>query len=472
MRRTFENFKSFVLTILIILSLVLTGSLWFDNYQGLSLIASSMYGNVINNFNNIIEEDESIIYDKIIVPQKVTVVNLDTNRWIFYSTDNMNTSTWNIIRERLDSLAPETEIITGQVREWDNLFNRKAIILEFGGALAHDILKLAIPNLPKETNAFENVEKIAITKSLDGNTIYILQNNKNKKALYKVLLKGDEDIIDYVISNCNNVKTDVKYVELAKVGTTKFYNNKEVVPASTVLFPVFNTPSHRNTVKALRTSYHFNMEDEYSINRFITETFKNADFAKFITNDESSIFINDDKSSIKFEKNGIMEYTNNSKLSGEIVSPNKNFNAAMDFINNMRINNIYLQSADEDNGLYTFKFYMAIDGTMAGFKTPIIDDDLHTIIEIQVKEGNVRYFKGKLLDMELQDKGVNVSNFTHNIMDNLLRDISANSKINVSFLEKMYVIDNTGTYYPNWLLKYNLKKSDPEVVLLTNTVKR
>jgi hypothetical protein len=472
MRRTFENFKSLVLTALIILSLVLTGSLWFDNYQGLSLIASSMYGNMINNFTNIIEEDNSIVYDKIIMPYKVTVANLDENRWLFYSTDNMNTSTWNIVRSRLDSLTPETEIITGQVREWDNLFNRKAIIFEFGGPLAHDVLKLAIPNLPKETNAFENVEKIAITKSLDGNTIYILQNNNNKKSLYKVLLKGDEDVIDYVISNCNNVKTDVKYVELAKVGTTKFYNNKEVIPGSTVLFPVFNTPSHRNTVKALKTSYHFNMEDEYSINRFTTETFKNADFAKFITNDESSIFINDDKSSIKFEKNGMMEYINNSKLSGEIVSANKNFNAAMDFINNMRLNNIYLKSASEDNGLYTFKFYMAIDGTMIGFKDPIIDNDLHTIIEVQVKEGSIRYFRGKLLDLEIQNRGVNVSNFTHNIMDNLLRDISANSKINVPLLEKVYVIDNIGTYYPSWLLKYNLKKTDPEVVSITNTVKR
>ena len=472
MGRAFENFKSFVLTILIILSLVLTGSLWFDNYQGLSSAVSATYGNMLNQFINL-EEDYSIVYDKIIVPYKVTVVNLTENRWIFYSTDNINTNAWNIVRSRLDSLTNETEIITGQVREWDALFNRKAIILEFGGSLHHDILKLAIPNLPKETSAFDNVEKMAITKSLDGNTIYILQNNNNKKSLYKVLLKGDEDIIDTVINNCNNVKTDVKYVELAKVGTTKFYNNKEIVPASTVLFPVFNTPSHRNTVKALRTSYHFNMEDEYSINRFITEIFKNTDFAKFVTNDESSIFINDDKSSIKFEKNGIMEYINNSKLSGEPVSANKNFNAAMEFINNMRIyNNIYLSSASEDNGLYTFKFYMAIDGTMVGFKTPVIDNNLHTVIEIQVKEGSVRYFKGKLLDIDLQSGGVNVSNFTHNILDNLLKDITANSKVNVSFLEKVYVIDNVGTYYPNWLLKYNLKKTDDESVSLTNTVKR
>ena len=115
-----------------------------------------------------------------------------------------------------------------------------------------------------------------------------------------------------------------------------------------------------------------------------------------------------------------MEYVNNSKLSGEVVSANKNFNAAMEFINGMRIyNNIYLLSASEDTGLYTFKFYMAIDGTMVGFKTPVVDDNLHTVIEIQVKEGSVRYFKGKLLDVDLQSSGVNVSNFTHNILDNL-----------------------------------------------------
>ena len=40
--RIYENLKSITLTLLIGISLILTGSLWFDNYYGLSLAMSDM----------------------------------------------------------------------------------------------------------------------------------------------------------------------------------------------------------------------------------------------------------------------------------------------------------------------------------------------------------------------------------------------------------------------------------------------
>lgn len=471
MKRTLENFKSFVLTILIILSLFLTGSLWFDNYQGLSLLTSTMYNKMINTFNA--DKETSIIYNKIIVPYKVTVVDTDKNKWLFYETDSMNTNAWNIAQKRLDSLTEEAEIITGQVKEWDGLFTRKSIILEFGGAIENDILRLAIPNLPKETSAFNNVEKIGITKSLEGISIYILQNDNNKKSLYKVLLKGEDSEVETFIENCRNVKTPVKYVELEEVGTTKFFNNKEITDQNGVFFPVYNVSTHRDLVRSITTKPHFDIYDEYAMNRFLVETFSNTDFAKFITNDESNIFINDDKSSIKFEKNGVVEYINNSKLTGEATLANSNFNTAMEFINNMHVyDNVYLLSALEEDGLYTFKFSVAYDGVILGLATPIIEDNIHALIEIQVKEDSIRSFKGKLLDVELNNNNSYVSNFTHNILDNVLKDIEGGTKVKVSMLEMLYVVDGAGSYYPNWVLKYNDKKSNEDNISLTYTIKR
>lgn len=471
MKRVLENFKSFVLTVLIILSLFLTGSLWFDNYQGLSLLASSMYASMMDSLSN--DKDYSIVYDKIISPYKVTVVDPDKNKWIFYETDSMNANAWDITKNRLTSLTEDSEIITGQVKEWDSLFTRKSIIFEFGGAIENDILRLAIPNLPKETNAFNNVEKIAITKSLEGNTICILQNDGKRKSLYKVLLKGQDQEIENFMDNCENVKSTVKYVELEKVGTTKFFGNKEITNQNGILFPVYNVSTHRDTISPITITPHFNIEDEYGMNRFIIDIFSNTDFTKFVTNDESNIFINDDKSSIKFEKNGVVEYINNSKLEGEVTSANKNFNTAMKFINNMRVyENVYLLSAKQEDELYTFKFSVAYDGVMVALKNPIIDDEMYSIIEIQVKEDSVRYFKGKLLDIQLNNNSTYVSSFTHNILDNILRNVDNGGRVKVSFLEMLYIIDTPGTYYPNWVVKYNEKKSDEENISLTYTIKR
>ncbi len=459
MGRAFENLKSLILTILIFSSLVLTGSLWFDNYQGLSLLVSSIHNNMIDKFTN--DKEISIVYDKIITPYKVTVINPDKNKWIFYETNSVHQSAWNIVKTRLNSLNSDSEIITGKVKEWDGLFSRKSIVLEFGGSIHYDVLRLAIPNLPKETNAFNNVEKIAITKSLEGNTMYILQNDSGKKSLYKVLFKGDDDELETFMENCENMKSPVKYLELEKVGTTSFFGNKEVIPQSGVLFPVSNINNHKEAVKQLRTSPHFDIEDEYTINRFLVDIFNNTDFAKFITNDESKIFINDDKSSIKFEKNGMVEYINNAKQVEEVVSASKNFNAAINFINSMRVyDDIYLFSANEKDGIYTFTFSIAVDGVLIGMNDEVICDDNHAIIEIQVSEGNVKYFKGKLLKLELLENERYISNFTHNILDEVLSKVNNDTKTNIYSIELMYIVDKAGTYYPNWVVRYGEKKTD------------
>lgn len=471
MKRVFENIKSFVLTILIILSLFLTGSLWFDNYQGLSLLTSVFHDNVISKFN--FENDNSIEYDKIIVPYKVTVINPDKNRWIFYETDSMNLVAWDIVKKRLNSIDSETEIITGKVKEWDKLFTRKSVVLDFGGVVEYDILRLVIPNLPSDNLAFVDVEKMAITKSVEGNEIYLLQNNNNKKALYKVLLKGEDAEIETYMGNCENVKTGVRYVELPKVGTTVFYDNKEVISESDILFPLSKASNRRAPIKSLQASTHFKMEDEYSINRFVISVFNNTDFVKFVTNDGSNIFINDDKSSIKFEKNGIVEYINNSKLSGETTSASRNLNVAMNFIRDIQVyDNIYLVSAREDDGTYTFKFSFATNGVIAGFEQPIIDEDRYSIIEIKVREDSIRYFKGKLLDLKLSDKEEYISNFTHNILDKVLDKVLSNTKTNISSVEMMYNLDKVGTSYPNWVVKYSEKKSNDENIALISVVKK
>lgn len=471
MKRTLENLKSFILTILILSSLILTGGLWFDNYQGLSLLVSSFHNDMLAKLGS--EKEISIVHDKIIMPYKVTIINPEKNKWIFYESDSVHKNAWDIMKNRLNSVTEGTEIITGKVKEWDSLFTRKSMVFEFGGPVEFDILRLVIPQLPKESTAFDNVEKIGITKSLDGNTVYILQNDGIKKSLYKVLLKGEDEEIDTFMENCENIKANVKYVELEKVGTTKFFGNKEVTPQNSVLFPVANAKNHRNIVKQLEVSNHFDVYDEYATNRFVVDIFNNTDFAKFVTNDESNIFINDDKSSIKFEKNGVVEYVNNSKLSGEITSASKNFNAAMNFINNMRVyENIYLLSATEADGIYTFSFSIAENGILAGFKEPVINDDTYSIIEIKVAESQVRYFKGKLIDIEVIGNGNYISVFTHNILDNILSDVEKNTKINISEIEMIYSVDEAGTYYPNWLVKYSDKKADIEKTALIYTMKK
>lgn len=465
--RIVENLKSMILTALILSSLILTGSLWFDNYQGLSFAISKIPDLFVSKIN---QEEYSKIYGEIIMPYKVTVINPDQNKWIAYSSDKMNQDAWNILRNRLSNLSQDIEIITGKIKEWDDLINRKSIIFEFGGPLDEEVLALAIPNLPKDTGAFRNVEMFSITKSLAGNTIYIMQNDNGEKSLYKVLLKGEDDEIKTFMQSCENIKADVKYVALETLGISKFYNDKSVSSSKNVLFPIANQKDKRDMVKKINVKNHFSNDDEYAMGKFVTEIFDNTDFAKFITNDNGKIYINDDKSSIKLESNGIVEYINNSKVSEEETSSSKNFNVALDFINNMKVfEKFFLLSATKSEGIYTFDFYVALDGVVAGFREPTIGDNSNCIMEIKVQNGEIRYFNGKLIDIEETNETSYVFKITHNILDALLKNVENGNKVNISELKLVYDVTNEGIYYPSWVTVYSLKQGEEDVTVLAVT---
>ena len=225
-------------------------------------------------------------------------------------------------------------------------------------------------------------------------------------------------------------------------------------------------------VTKINVKKHFNSEDEYSMGKFVTDVFNNTDFAKFVTNDNDKIYINDDKSSIKLENNGTVEYTNNAKVGEDDSSVSKNLNIALDFIKNMKVfENFFLLSAIENDGLYTFDFCVAMDGIVASFSQPVIGENRYPIMQVKVQNGEVRYFKGKLVDIEITNQKAYVSKITHNILDNLLKKAENGSKVNISELELIYDITREGSYYPSWITVYSLNKEENGVSVISVTNK-
>lgn len=465
--RIVENIKSIILTFLILSSLVLTGSLWFDNYQGLSLAISKIPNSFFSKSN---PQEYSKIYSEIIMPHKVTVTNPDENKWVSYASDKMTLDAWNLLKNRLSNITTGTEIITGKVKEWDELINRKSIIIEFGGPIDEEIFSLAVPNLPKDTEAFNNVEKFSITKSLVGNTIYIMQNDNDVKKLYKILLKGEDEEVKAFMQSAKNIKTDVSYVTLSSLGTTKFYNNKSVDESGNVLFPIANRQDKRDMVSMLNVKNHFDSSDTYLMGRFVTDIFNNTDFAKFTTSDDINIYINDDKSTIKIANDGIIEYINNGKASDEEMSAGKNLDAALDFINGLNVfDSFFLQSATRANEEYTFKFSVAYDGIVAGFRDPIIGDDIYTVLEVKTENNEITYFKGKLVELNLVNQKSYIYQVAHNILDNLLKNVEADTNVTISELGIFYDISKQGSSYPCWVTRYDLPKNKDIVTSISVT---
>lgn len=451
--RIIENCKSVVLAFLIILSLFLTGSLWFDNYNDLYFGALTFSGFLDKKLD---KEEISQSYEKIISPYKAVVINPDSNKWISYESDKMNSDAWNLVKNKLKTVSENTEIITGKIQEWNDLINRRTIILEFGGPVAYDIFRLAVPSLPQNINVFNNIQKISITKSLEGNTIYIMQVNGEEKNLYKILLKGEDEEIKTFMQSCENIKNDVKYISLEEAGITKFYNNKDVNISNDVLFPVSNKKDKRDLISKLNIKFYFSNKDNYYINKFVAEMFDNTDFAKFTTSDGGSIYINDDKSTIKIEGSSIVEYTNNKKISEDEMNYENDFDVAINFINDLDVfKDIFLYSAIKENESYIFKFSTAFDGVPLSYKGNIEGEDEKVIMNIKVENGVVKYFKGKLFETEVTEENKYISQIAHNILDAVLGDVETKGKVGISEVFITYDASKEGTAYPYWYIKYN-----------------
>jgi len=469
--RIWENIKSLILTVLIGLSIYLTGSLWFDNYQGLSLVLANIPTNIRGSFFSE-EVEDSQKYVESIVPYRVTVASPDNGKWVLYHDSPELLEAWNLLKGKMENIHEKTEVITGNISEWKDLINRKSIIFEFGDTMDIEVLKLVLPNL-KWVNAvdFNNINKIALTKSIEGAVVYVDCKIDNKDLLYKVLLKEEMAEIETFIDGYINRVADVKYVTLAETGTTTFYSGRVIEPNTDVLFPISSKVGLRGNVRKLGVEEYFRDRDAYFIDRLAIQIFQNTDYAKFITEDNGSIYINDDKSSVQIDMNGVIEYINkNTVESTEAVSAGAEYNVALDFIDKFKVyEKVYLLSSKKAEGEYDFRFFLTSDGIpLISSKEPITDD-FRALLEVKVENGKVRYFKGKLLEYELGKTASLVSNLTNAILDTIIPKLPAKQTMIVNNVQIGYDVEKLGENYPIWYIEYKVKDEFGKVML--NTIK-
>ena len=456
--RIWENIKSLFLSFLIGLSIYLTGSLWFDNYQGLSLVLANIPLNFRETFFT--EEVEySQKYVESIVPYRLTIASPDNGKWVLYYDLPDMLEAWKMAKMKVDQINEKTEVITGNISEWKDLIHRKSVIFEFGNTVDIEILKLVMPNLRWINQPdFNNITKIAITKSIDGAVIYVDCKIDDKDLLYKILLKEEMTDIENFIDGYISKVADAKYVTMEETGTTKLYADKLVVPSADVLFPISNKLSLRDSVKKLNVENYFDQNDAYSPDKMAVLIFRNTDYAEFITEDSGNIYVNDDKSQIRVDTDGVIEYINKANA-GDLQESTvaSNYNAVLDFIDLFgAYEKMYLLSALKQGEEYEFRFFLAEDGIPFVSSQEIVEDDIRALLQIKVKNGVVQYFKGKLFSFDLRNDSMLISNFTKPILDELTLKMQEKQSVIVNNVQLGYEIDGIGGKYPNWYVEYKV----------------
>ena len=216
--RIYENLKSITLTLLIGISLILTGSLWFDNYHGLSLAMSDM----ISFFYAKIDLEDTKYIKEYVVPYKTTITNGDSGKWKYYVSSEPNNKSFEFIKNLLINLT-EFSVDSAYNSEWEELINRKSIICEFADKVDAKVLNLVLNNkleFPNTTPIY--ITGVAITKTTTGGRIYIKSND----IIYRITINNDISQLDQIIAEYSDFNTYAKYAMLDDFGIKNFNSRK------------------------------------------------------------------------------------------------------------------------------------------------------------------------------------------------------------------------------------------------------
>ena len=455
------HIENIILVILIISSIFLTGSLWFDNYHGLSLVIAKLpiWLNETFDFNK-------IEYTEYIKPYKITITNGESGNFSYYAFSEGNNKGFEVVKYIINHVPVNASIETGFINEWNELQNRKSVICELGNGIDINMIKSIMPgNI--YLSEIKNISDIAVTKSVNGVIIYLKERNGK---IYRILV--DKNIPEFTnyIEEYSNKMTYTKLIKLEEMGTTVFFGNKEISKESRVLFPVSTKQSNRRFVSEIEKQPFSETHDADSMEKIINEVFLTYEYTKFTTTDNNYIFIKDDGSTIKISNDGIIEYEakeNAEHVENTIISA---FATALECINDINsTENLYLLSAIENNETYEFEFGINIASLPVINTLDKVSSDSRVNIYIKVKNGKVIYYKGILDKYEEKTTNSYISSFGHNILDDVLKNIEKDTVVDIEKLELVYDVSNDKTL-PSWFTTY---KTDNNVeYILTQAAKK
>lgn len=446
--RLYENLKSITLTLLIGISLILTGSLWFDNYYGLSLAMSDM----ISFFYSKIDLEDTKYIKEYVVPYKTTITNGDSGKWIYYVSSEPNTKSFEFIKELLISIT-DFSVDSAYNSEWEELINRKSIICEFADKVDAKVINLVLNNkleYPNTTPIY--ISGIAITKTTTGGRVYIKSND----IIYRITINSNIDDLDQIIAKYSDFNTYAKYVMIDELGIEEF-NGRKVETRFNAMLPISAKSDNRHLVSRLVKNSLLENDSE-KIEERVTKIFDSSEYIKFITNENGYIYINDDESVIRVLDGDIIEYTSESSDETiEDVSWVSSFNTALRFIDtSSELKNLYLVSAILTDGTYEFVFGTYVEEIPVVDSSKAIFNNDKAKIHVKVHNNSVINYKERLQTYSTDSRSIYLSKFVHNILDDVFANVPKKSTITINKVELVYDVSSEYVL-PVWKIEYEYK---------------
>lgn len=303
--------KTCVLVFLIITSLVLCGSLWFEDYHGFSTFLAKFSNIDFSKIIGIGKEDIQDRYERIIIPSRVIVNNGEEGHWILYPSNHQHGKLWKIAKTLFKSTVEDTQVQPNIVEpaEWNGLLTKSSIVMYFDYPLRKEIISLLFKidekKIREEAN---NLDAIAITRF--GNNIImhtkVLENGR--EVFRKYYFPDNSQITDKDFEQIFNDSSLIKYASLKEALPNVKLNLKF---RDNVFIPIFSfSDSRRKSLKLGKVDFspELSVTDNKKVEEMVNKFFEGRDYSKFVKKDGSYTYIDENNNTLKIYADGSYEF--------------------------------------------------------------------------------------------------------------------------------------------------------------------
>ncbi len=455
--------KTYFLILLIISSLILSGSLWFEDYHGFSAFFAKFSNMTFSRLINMGKDNLEIKCGKAVIPCRIIVNDGEEGHWILYPSESKYNDIWDTAKSMFKNISTgQAKIKPADIQkdEWDSLLVKRSIILDFNYPLNQEILSLLFETNDEELNEVVlGVEGIAITKFGQEVEFYIKKSGETR-VYKKFKLINQQGIDDRDFEEVFTDASLIRYAFLPEAFGSK--GNDSLTYGERVFAPTFIFSDSRK--KAVRfNEVEFKPEISTSMeretNQLADKFLDGGDYTYFIKSDGTHLFIDEKNNTLKVYPDGFVEFEFSDP---EIANTwETDFKAALREVFNSvnRIGNnhdYYLTDFISENGNYTFKLNYAVNGIPVVFnregKLPAAD----SAIEVTLEKGQIRY-RWFALGYKVLDKEYGLSSDHDSIINAIfVNEHSTDIRLTIEDIRLVYesVAGVSASGLPVWLVQY------------------